>query len=361
MKNYWKRLGAVLVIALSMFSAACSNNNDNSQPAKENQSVQKEETRVITDMGGNEVEIPNNIETVAITCYGGVTHELYALGFQNKIIAQPSMDKFKVLTKMYPDFKEIPDIGTFDKVNVEEALKHNPDIVIASVGSPDGNKKLREAGIPVVEVLTGTGNIERLKDEFSLMGEIFNNKERADELISYWDSKISFIKDRTDDLTEKTEVYYMLGDITHTNGKDLWGDDLISVSGGKNVAHEISKETKDVSLEQVIEWNPELIILSENEGKYMHVDDILNNPQLANIKAIEEQRVYQCPKGNFWWDRPSPESVLGFIWLSQTIYPDKFEDLDLKQETKDFYKEFYGYNLSDEEYEDFLNHGPEEN
>ena len=64
---------------------------------------------------------------------------------------------------MLPGFADVPDVGSFDEVNVEEILKLEPDVVIASVSSEKGNKKIEEAGIPVVTVLTGRADIEGLK------------------------------------------------------------------------------------------------------------------------------------------------------------------------------------------------------
>ncbi|MCR6546551.1 hypothetical protein NVS47_13695 [Dehalobacterium formicoaceticum] len=55
-----------------------------------------------------------------------------------------------------------------------------------------------------------------------------------------------------------------------------------------------------------------------------------------------------------WWDRPSPEAPLGFNWLAQTLYPEEMQSVDLKQETQDFYRTFYDYELSEEEYNKFF-------
>ncbi|MDD4884804.1 MAG: peptide ABC transporter substrate-binding protein, partial [Sulfuricurvum sp.] len=74
-----------------------------------------------------------------------------------------------------------------------------------------------------------------------------------------------------------------------------------------------------------------------------------------NLKVHKNKAIYRAPIGTFWWDRPSPESILGFIWLSKILYPEEMDDIDLKIETKKFYKKFYDYSLSDEEYDHFFN------
>ena len=42
---------------------------------------------------------------------------------------------------------------------------------------------------------------------------------------------------------------------------------------------------------------------------------------------------------------------MGPIFYAKYLYPELFEDLDLAERTKNFYKEFYNYELSDEEVE----------
>ena len=98
-------------------------------------------TRVITDMGGVAVTVPYDINRIIITCMGGATHEVAAIGGAAKIVAQPSMQKFPVLLKIYPGFKNLPTVGTFNNINIEEILALEPDVVINSKISSEGNQK----------------------------------------------------------------------------------------------------------------------------------------------------------------------------------------------------------------------------
>lgn len=193
----------------------------------------------------------------------------------------------------------------------------------------------------------------RIKHEFMVMGTAFGKQDTAKKLVSYWNEKLDLIHSRVGQVKDKKTVYYMLGSRTHTNGAGWWGDDFITTAGGINVAADLN-DGRDTSLEQLVQWNPDVIILSENEGSYMSVDGILEDPQLKGVKAVQNKAVYECPIGAFWWDRPSPESILGFMWLADTLYPEECSDLDLKKETMDFYKLFFNYDLSEEEFNDFI-------
>ncbi len=312
-------------------------------------------TRTITDMAGNTVEIPANISRIVITCCGGATHEVMVMGGSDTIVAQPAKCIMPHLRVMQPGFSTVADAGSFDDVNVEQILALQPDVVIASVTSEKGNAKIRESGIPVVTVMTGRGNISLMKKEFAMIGQVLGSEQRTGALLAYLDEKTALIEERVSKIPadQRKRIYYMLGKTTHTNGGGWWGQEFITAAGGINVAEELGTN-RDTTIEQLVRWNPDVIILSSNEGTYIPTGDVKNNPQLGSIAAVMNDEISQCPIGSFWWDRPSPEAPLGMLWLAKTLYPEKFDDIDLKTETREFYRTFYGYSLTDAEFEQFL-------
>ncbi|MDD2620901.1 MAG: ABC transporter substrate-binding protein, partial [Syntrophomonadaceae bacterium] len=105
------------------------------------------------------------------------------------------------------------------------------------------------------------------------------------------------------------------------------------------------------SLEQILLWNPDVILVNDLGV----VDYIMSNEQWAPLKAVKTKRVYQLPNGiSRWGHTSSPETPMAILWTAKTIYPDKFADLDMLAETKRFYKQFFGLDLSDEVIEKIL-------
>jgi len=306
-------------------------------------------TQTITDMGGNEVIVPAEVQRVVVTCYGGATQEVAVMNGTQKIIAQPPQS-FPIFLIMFPELASVPDVGKFDELNLESIMKLNPDVVINSVTASKGNSKLEENSIPVIQVYTGKANLDNIYNEFRMMGDLLNEQERAENLISYWDEKKELLKERLSNIpeNEKKSVYYMLGSPLHTNGEKWWGHSFVTIAGGINVAQDIG-DVRDINAEQLAKWDPEVIIVSADEGSYVSDEVINSDPQLAGLQAIKNGEVYHIPIGGFWWDRPSPESPLGFLWLAKTLYPETFSDIDMVKETKEFFKEFYNVSLSDEE------------
>lgn len=274
------------------------------------------------------------------------------MGDPQAVVAMSSMNSFPMFVKMFPYLKEVPNAGSFDDLNMETILQLKPDIAINSVTALKGNAKLIENDIPVFQAYTGKATSDNIYNEFRAFGVLLNNKEKAEELVAYWDDKKQLINNRMKSIpeNERKTVFY-------ASNKDLstdvnWGISFVATSGGVNVAKDLGNAK--VNPKKLAEWNPDVIIVQGSTDGTYPVKDILNNPQLSGLSAIKNGKVYNVPNGGFWWCRPSPESPLGFLWLAETLYPDTFADVDLKSEMKTFFKKFYRYDLSDEEAEMIL-------
>lgn len=75
------------------------------------------------------------------------------------------------------------------------------------------------------------------------------------------------------------------------------------------------------------------------------------------LSASKNNRLYINinPTGIYGFTSQVPEAFLEVQWLAKTLYPGKFQDLDLHKETKHLLADFYHYNVSDAEIDDMLN------
>jgi len=248
---------------------------------------------------------------------------------------------------------------------VEEILKLNPDVVIGSYYAETGNSRIEAAGVPVVRVLTGRAGVEELKQEFLMLGQVFGREERAERLVAYWNETLARIEAKLADIpeSERKRVYYMMSTPLKTEGLGAWGNDMIHAAGGINVAGGIDQKVirggYEISAEELVRWDPDVIYVQSSMKDYSSpAGAFVANPQFETIQAVRDGAVYPCPVGTFWWDRPAPESPLGILWLAQKLYPDRFADVDLADETTKFFREFYDYDLTDEEVESILHPTP---
>lgn len=311
----------------------------------------------VEDALGRQVTNPDVIDQVAVTCQGGTTHQISVMGSSGKISAQPSMAKFPMLLKIFPEFNTVIDGGSFDNVNIEELMKAAPDMIFVGITADKGNKQLEEAGFNTFTMYIGSADVENQLKEFMMTGTLLGNPERAQQLVDYYNEKVTMVQEMVSKVpeSEKKTVYYISGGKITSASSGVWGDSLITAAGGINVTKEFATGAKgaEISVEQVMDWNPDVIVTQKGNGSE-NLEAVLGDTRITDLAAMQNSQVYQFPIGAFWWDRPSPEAPLGVMWLAKTLYPEYTQDIDLEKETKEFYKTFYNYDLSDEDYNSFF-------
>jgi len=359
-----KRLSVflVLILALSSILVGC-----NGKKEIVDSSASKEELSVYKDMAGREVQLPEKIEKVYTTSYVGT---VFMYTFDEEKLAGISVnltEDEKKYTSEY--FQSLPVIGGVggkgQETSLEEIISISPDVVLfidsLDKGSIDEMDKLQEQlDIPVIML---SDHIEDISDTYRELGKIFDNEERANELSKYVDEWFKEVDDIISDIPEeeRATIYYASGPVgLETGVKGSRHVQSIELAGGVNVIEGDASENKgrvEVSIEEVLEGNPELVIVapSKSDGVSSSYEYIKTDESWKNVQAVKNGKVYGTPYKPFnWFDRPpAVNRVLGIKWLTYIMYPDK-ADYDIKEEAKDFYKLFYNIELNEEDIKDIL-------
>jgi iron complex transport system substrate-binding protein len=104
-------------------------------------------------------------------------------------------------------------------------------------------------------------------------------------------------------------------------------------------------------MEQILLWNPDIILANEPGV----ADVIRKDPKWAPVTAVKQDRIYQLPIGISRWGHPgSLETPLAILWTAKVIYPEKFIHINMHDEIKYFYNRFFNHELSDEMVEQIL-------
>jgi iron complex transport system substrate-binding protein len=119
----------------------------------------------------------------------------------------------------------------------------------------------------------------------------------------------------------------------------------------QNVAGGTPGGLSNVSIEQVLLWNPDVIITIDLD----FAANVYNDRAWAPVAAVRAHRVHLSPKLPFGWVDfpPSVNRLIGLWWLAKILYPDLFPE-DLRALTRDFYRQFYHVALSDAQIERVL-------
>jgi len=342
----------ILTVILALAVQGCG------QPSGQTPSAPaaKAGTRTIVDMTGRSVEIPTpeNIQRVAVLT-SPLVQLMYVVGAQDKLCAMTaSQSRFKLFEKFYPRQAQIPaPRRTAADINIEALLAADPQFCIGSEVDMDLVEK--NTNLPTVRISTTNAPeqvFENHKATVRLFGEIFGQPARAENYCRFLDGMLREIKSRTAELPAEKRVKVYMGfnpDHLTTYGGDTYMQYLIEAAGCRNAAQELStlggKEggLAEVSLEQVLSWDPDLIVVD-----YGNAADLARDPTWSGLRAVKEGRVLRIPVGGFLWHRSSAESAaLLPLWLAINAYPDRFAGVSIENEIKRYYREIYGFALSD--------------
>ncbi len=328
--------------------------------------VENSGAKNVTDMLGRSVEIPESLNKVVATSppmttvvYMLAPEKLTALNFEW------TDDEKAYVPSQY---QGLPNIGGWygtQDGSYEEFIASEPDIVIESIDEGgDGDlstvdeRQSKFGKIPVVAV-NDTTHVEKVDDSIMFIGDVIGAKDNAQKLVDFNDKYLDEVHKKSAQLSDsdKKTVYYAEGnDGLKTNPSGSVHGQLIDLVGGKNVADSLNQGNTtsgvQVSIEQVIKWNPDIIITTDPD----FYAKVYNDSNWASINAVKNHEVYLSPQSPFkWFDRPvGANMIIGVPWTAKVIYPDKYTDIDMVSVTKEFYSNFYHYDLSNEQAKEIL-------
>ena len=359
-----------LLIAGTMFLTGCQSEPtekpvETQSETKTEASVEPEEpasaqVKIFTDSAGREVEIPAKIDKVAVT---GVPAQLVLFSICPDEMVGLARD-FTDGNKMYLNekYQNMEVFGQFygknANLNLEALLKADPDIII-DIGEKkdsiveDMNGIQEQIGIPTVFIEAG---IENYDHTYELLGQLLDREEEAKILAQYAAETIAQAKKSSSELKEKKSVYMALGENgLSTNAKGSYHAQILDLVGAENAA-DVQKNSKgggtEVSLEQLLLWNPDVIITYDEDTYQM----ILSDAGWANLDAVKNKQVYKVPTEpfNFVSDPPSVNRLIGIHWLGHLLYPEQYEFSAEKM--IEFSDLFYHSELTSEDAEAILLH-----
>jgi len=203
-----------------------------------------------------------------------------------------------------------------------------------------------ELNIPVLRFEGETP--ERFKDAMTLIGAVLGPHAayRAATFNAYYEQTLAEIIAQTAAIEETPRVYFSGTNPLRVASGDMYQTSMIEAAGGESVSAELTGFWNDINLEQVLLWDPDVIFVPTYGGA--NVEAFTESEEWALVGAVQEGRVYQLPSFISPWDTPLPDSILGIIWMAETLYPDQI-DLNCEAQVTTFYTMFYDYAISADE------------
>lgn len=252
-----------------------------------------------------------------------------------------------------PEIGARPEIGRLagrgSAANLEAVLRLEPDLIL-DVGSTErtyvsfADRVQKQTGIPYALLDGRLGSTAR---SLRSLGRLIGREERAAELAGFAEDVLRAVRERVAAVPEerRPRTYYARGPEGLETG--LAGSinvEVFEALGARNVAGGQRGGLAAVSLEQVLAWDPEVIVAIHPR----FARSVRSDPDWTSVSALRSGRVHLSPHLPFGWIDfpPSVNRLIGLPWLGKVLYPDFFQE-DLRPAARDFYARFYHVDLTE--------------
>ncbi|MHA8634523.1 ABC transporter substrate-binding protein [Klebsiella pneumoniae] len=318
--------------------------------------------RTVTDQLGRQVTLPDHVTRVVVLQHQTL-NLLVQLHAAEDIVGVLSSWKKQLgpqFARFMPEIGQLATPGDLTQVNIESLLALRPQVVfVANYAPPAMIAQIQQAGIPVVAIslrhdAAGEKNKMNptmadeeqaynagLMEGIRLIGEVVERQPEAEALIHYTFEARKQANAPVADIPQNQRVrVYMANPDLNTYGAGKYTGLMMAHAGALNVAAASVKGARQVSLEQVLEWNPQVIFVQDRYPQV--VKQIENDPQWQAIDAVKHHRVWLMPEYTKAWGYPMPEALaLGELWMAKKLYPARYQSIDVDSKARDYYQRFY--------------------
>lgn len=346
---------SITLASIVMLSGCAADEAENSSAEQEQEQIVKQ----VEDLYGDTLAVSSPLTKVS-TNWQSETQILLMLGAEDVIDGvSPKFIKRPWVQLMYPEF--VKNVRTpYDNngdFSLEILLEQEPDLFISY--TTEDTDAVKNVGITTANL--GLYDYDGIEKVVLKTGEILGGtyEERAKQWQAYFNKNIELVQSRVKDIPEdeKVQVLFIRDSFESTHGNGSVISSWINLAGGVNVLDHLASTNGMVtpSAEEVLQTNPSIIIIGDSYDYNATYDTIMADERFKELAPIANNNIIFNPYGLFQWEKYSGESALQVLWAAKLFYPQLFEDVNLTEEVKYFYKTFHNFDLTDEQANYMLN------
>ena len=364
-------LAALMLLNLAACGAAPA---DTQQPQATEAQQQENQDKTVVDLMGREVKVPEEVQKIA--AIAGPTYEMVFMlgsGDQIAMVKSGHTDSYPLANLTNPRLETLEGLAAnpSSSVNIEDYLKHDIDLVVYYDNEIE-LKKFDAVDMAAIVVSKNTGLIasleeaksltidqfiEKLTQPLDILSTALNTEEARSEYETwrdYCDEKLRMVYERTKDIPmeERQTVYW----------GNTWGEEIrstyalknrwyeVNLAGGQLIGPEENSNFPEVTAEQLYSWDPDIILVDNHGGLPGLVMESMyrEGSKWSTLSAVQNQQLHRIPAGVFFLDKGTTTTLL-VLWMATILQPELFSDIDMVEEVKYYYSEFYEFDLTDEQ------------
>lgn len=324
--------------------------------------------RTVTDDAGRTLEIPtpDRIEKVFFT---SALAQVYITCLCPDLLggtaAKFDEGQLRYLPEGTRDLKYLGTLHNNGEIDRETLLKEDIDVMFSISGVALTQQNVSEAEDLQAQTkrpcLLVDGSFDKVPAAFRFLGGCLGREARAGELADFCGEFYGRVREVVSQIPEdeKVSVYYAEGPEGLQTEPETSQHMLGFLEGGARCAARCEETygggMTDVSLEQVLKWDPEVIVSWDADTRGGAFEDIRTNRSWSTIRAVRDGRVYAMPNEPWaWCDRPpGVNRLIGIHWICNLLYPDRY-DVDMVDVAEEYFGAMYGVEVDRAEVEAML-------
>lgn len=322
-------------------------------------------TREISDAQGRNLAIPETVKKVI--CSGsGCLRLLTYLQAQNMVVAVDDIEgrRRQFDARPYalanPGFKELPIFGEFrgkDNPELILTLQEQPEVILKVVATSQGaaglepEKLQQKTGIPVVVLHYGNlaNQREDLFSSLRIMGDVVGKRQRAEEVIVYFQQAIDDLQRRTEDIPDVKKPSVYLGGVAYAGPHGFQSTEPtyppFRFINARNLADGVNAAVKDqnntdIAKEKIVAWNPDILFLDlatlQLGDKAGGLHELKTDPAYQTLNAVQTGSIYGVLPYN-WYNQNFDSILANAYFIGKLLYPDRFSDIEPQAKADDIY------------------------
>ncbi len=248
-----------------------------------------------------------------------------------------------------PDYESKAVLGT--EAGAEQVAAFEPDaVILKSYLAQSLGAGIEALGIPVVYVEFETP--EQYKRDLKIIGQTLQEEDRADEVAAMFEERLQQVADGVSNIEEAEKPRTLLlyysdkdGAVAFNVPPVSWMQTLlVEMAGGNPVWKDanLGSGWTTITLEQIAAWDPDkIVVVSYFSDSNEVVASLKEDANWEMLRAVQEDQLFAFPADQYSWDQPDPRWILGLQWLAGVLHPDRFPDLDMIDQARTFYENFY--------------------
>lgn len=276
---------------------------------------------VVTDQRGKEFQFEQPVQRI-VSLAPSNTEILFAVGAGSQVVGRDSFSDYPA------EALNVADIGGgFGALDTETIIASSPDLVLAADLTPaEQIQALEDLGLTVF-VLGNPVDLPGMYENLRTVAKMTGHLEETETLIASLEERVAVVEEKLAGVTDRPLVLYEI-DGTDPNapwvpGPGTFVNTLLTMAGGDNMSATLEGAWVQVSLETIIQMNPDLILLGDAQWGGVTPEMVAARGGWDALTAVQEGKIY--PFDDNLVSRPGPRLVDGLEALAKFLHPELFK------------------------------------